>query len=62
MRMVEDSHQLSNDVLEALHEPCILAFQLGQSLLGRRERKPHGGQFTAQVVPCDSDDGDRHER
>jgi hypothetical protein len=33
VRMVEDIHQLSDDVSEALHKPCILSFQLGNRLL-----------------------------
>ena len=33
VRMVKDIHQLSDDVSEALHKPCILSFQLGKSLL-----------------------------
>jgi hypothetical protein len=33
VRMVEDIHELSNDVSEALHKPCILSFQRGNSLL-----------------------------
>src|SRR5207245_11566181 len=31
--MVEDIHQLSDDVLEAMHKPCILSFCLGNRLL-----------------------------
>src|SRR5215471_6885108 len=33
MRMVEDIHELSNDVSEALHKPGVLAFQRGKRLL-----------------------------
>jgi hypothetical protein len=33
VRMVEDIHQLSDDVSEAMHKPCILSCQLGKSLL-----------------------------
>ena len=33
VRMVEDMHQLSDEVSEALHKPGILAFQLGNRLL-----------------------------
>src|SRR6266849_3719110 len=33
VRMVEDMHQLSDDVSEALHKSGILSFQLGKSLL-----------------------------
>src|SRR5882672_5246339 len=33
VRMVEDIYQLSDDVSEAMHKPCILSFQLGNSLL-----------------------------
>ena len=33
VRMVENIHQLSDDVSEALHKSGILSFQLGNSLL-----------------------------
>jgi len=33
VRMVKDMHQLSDNVSEALHKPCILSFQLGKRLL-----------------------------
>src|SRR6266446_8335358 len=33
VRMVEDIHELSNDVSEALYKSCILSFQRGNSLL-----------------------------
>src|SRR5262249_6715485 len=33
VRMVEDMHQLSDEVSEAMHKPGIFAFQLGNRLL-----------------------------
>jgi hypothetical protein len=33
VRMVEDIHQLSDDVSEALPKPCIFSCQLGKNLL-----------------------------
>jgi hypothetical protein len=33
VRMVKDMHQLPDNIAEAVHQPCFLAFQCGHGLL-----------------------------